>query len=319
MAGIWILAENREEIMELLNKGRELAQVLKQNLGVFTASREAADEYIAAGADEVFLLPQLPEGEIFNAYMEGIAQQALESKPEAILIAGTLRGKEMAARLAQRLKTGLCSQCINISLNNDTGQLEMERLIYGGAAVQTVVCTSTPCIATIPPRTFEPASCLEGRSGQITEMHFNPVSPVKVIEHCPAESREENLSEARVIVCAGRGIENEADMEMVRQLARAVSGNVGCTRPLAEELHWLPEDTCIGLSGCQVKPDLYIGIGVSGQIQHTTGIRDSKVILAINRDENAPIFEAADFGIVGDLYEVVPLLITALEKRTGQK
>jgi electron transfer flavoprotein alpha subunit len=97
-------------------------------------------------------------------------------------------------------------------------------------------------------------------------------------------------------------------------LAEAVSGSIGCTRPIAEELHWLPEELCIGLSGIQVKPDLYLGIGVSGQVQHVTGIRNAKVIAAVNKDENAPIFKASDFGIVGDLYDVVPKLISELKK-----
>ncbi|MGE5422109.1 MAG: electron transfer flavoprotein subunit alpha/FixB family protein, partial [Ignavibacteriales bacterium] len=122
------------------------------------------------------------------------------------------------------------------------------------------------------------------------------------------------VREAKVLVCVGRGIENESDLELARDLAAALGGEVACTRPLVEELHWLPEDTYIGLSGLQVKPDLYIGIGISGQIQHLTGIRESRVICAVNRDENAPIFKAADYGIVGDLYEVLPKLIKQVRK-----
>lgn len=317
MEGIWILAENQQQTLELLNKGQELARDLDLNLSTFSTSRILADDYIAHGADEVYLLPPLPEKEVWSAYVVAIAEQASQFLPAVILIAGTMRGREMGARLAQKLNAGLCSGCININLNHDTGQVEMERLIYGGTAVQTVVCTTTPQMATIAPRTFDPAPFQEGHQGQISEVLFVPESAVKVQEQRSALCSDADLARARVIVCAGRGIEGKADLEMIQQLARTVDGQVGCTRPISEELHWLPEDSCIGLSGKQVKPELYIGVGVSGQIQHTTGIRDSKVILAINRDENAPIFDVSDFGIIGNLYEAVPALIKELEKKKG--
>jgi electron transfer flavoprotein alpha subunit len=126
-----------------------------------------------------------------------------------------------------------------------------------------------------------------------------------------------DITEAKIIVCAGRGIAKQEDMTLANELAEAVGGEVGCSRPVAEELHWLPEEVYLGISGKKVKPDLYIGVGVSGQVQHVTGIRDSKIILSINQDENAPIFEAADYGIVGNLYEVVPKLIQELKAALG--
>jgi electron transfer flavoprotein alpha subunit len=123
-----------------------------------------------------------------------------------------------------------------------------------------------------------------------------------------------DIAESRVLICVGRGVEKKEDVALARQLADVLNGEVACTRPIAEEYHWLAEELCIGLSGVQVKPDLYLGLGVSGQVQHLTGIRNAKVIAAVNKDENAPIFKAADFGIVGDLYDVVPKLITELKK-----
>jgi electron transfer flavoprotein alpha subunit len=122
-----------------------------------------------------------------------------------------------------------------------------------------------------------------------------------------------DITEAKIIVCVGRGVEKKEDVELARELAQVLGGEVACSRPVAEELRWLPEEVYLGISGKKVKPDLYVGVGVSGQIQHVTGIRDSKVIFAINKDENAPIFEAADYGIVGDLYQVVPKLIQELK------
>ena len=314
MGGIWVFAEKQEDTLELLNKGQEIARDLHEKLVAFATSRTMAENYIAYGADQIYLLPPLTEKEAWGDYLYAIADEAVKLLPAVILIAGTMRGREMAARLAQKLNTGLCSGCINLSVNQ-SGQLEMQRLIYGGAAVQTVVCTGTPQMAAIPPRTFEPAPYQEGHPGQIGELFLTPQSSVKIQELKPVVSAEGNLAEARVVICAGRGIEKEEDMEMIRRLAQATDGQIGCTRPISEELHWLPEDLCIGLSGQQVKPDLYVGVGVSGQIQHTTGIRESKVVLAINRDENAPVFEVADFGVIGDLYEVIPKLTDELEKR----
>lgn len=169
-------------------------------------------------------------------------------------------------------------------------------------------------MAAIPPRTFEPAKEESGREGQVRGLPAAPPTPARVVEKKAKERKTTNLPDARVVVCAGRGFDKKEDLALVTQLADALGGEVGCTRPISEELHWLPEELCIGLSGISVKPELYIGLGVSGQIQHMTGIRSARVIAAVNRDENAPIFGASDLGIVGDLYDVVPKLIEELKK-----
>ncbi len=170
-------------------------------------------------------------------------------------------------------------------------------------------------MATIPARTFDPASPGEnGGEGSVRELSFAPASAVKVLHRTPKVRETVDIREAKIVVCVGRGVEKKEDVKLARDLADALGGEVACSRPIAEELRWLPEEVYLGISGKKVKPDLYVGVGVSGQIQHVTGIRDSKVILAINRDENAPIFEAADYGIVGDLYRAVPILIEELNK-----
>ena len=137
--------------------------------------------------------------------------------------------------------------------------------------------------------------------------------PVQVIGGAPQTDGRGGYNRGQGVVCVGRGLDKQEDIDLARQLAQVLGGEVGCSRPIAEELQWLPEEVYIGISGKKVKPALYLGIGVSGQVQHITGIRDSKVIFAVNKDENAPIFEAADYGIVGDLYSVVPMLIDELK------
>jgi len=315
MAGVWILAENRGQTLELLNIGRDLASKMGTNLTAFLwQDRELAEEYISHGADEVMLLPSLPEDQSLDAYIPVIAEEAQKEDPDIFLLAATMRGKEMAARIATRLNTGLCSDCISLNLDENGKTLEMERLAFGGAAVQKVICPTRPVMMTIPPRTFEPAEKQDGRKGEIKDLPSTPPSPVKVLERKPKEREAKDIAEASVVVCVGRGIEKEEDIALARELADVLGGEIGCTRPISEEMHWLPEELCIGLSGVHIKPELYIGLGVSGQVQHVTGIRDAKVICAINKDKNAPIFDAADYGITGDLYDVVPALIAEVKK-----
>ena len=268
---------------------------------------------ISAGADEVWVLPGLEPGQPVESFVPLLSDEARLHDPDLILLGGTPRFKEIAARVASRLDTGLCSDCISLSWEDDKQRLKMERMVYGGAGVQTVVGSSRPIMATVPPRTFEPAAAVDGKSGKIRELAGKGLPGVEVLERRPKPKETTDITEARVIICVGRGVEKQEDLALARELAEMLGGQVACTRPIAEELDWLPEEAYIGLSGKRVKPELYIGMGISGQIQHTTGIRDSRVIVAVNRDESAPIFEASDYGVVGDLYQVVPLLIDEIK------
>jgi electron transfer flavoprotein alpha subunit len=320
MAGIWIFAEKSEQALELLNIGRRLAIKIGTTLtGLLPGNPDAAPDYIAHGADEVLLLPSLTADQSYEAYLPVIVDAVKEAAPDVFLCAATPRGKELAARIAARLETGLCSSCIALSYDEGGKILEMERIAYGGAAIQKVTCLTRPVMATIPPRTFEPATAEAGREGHVRELPTPPPSRVRVLERKVRTRETRDITEARVVVSVGRGFEKPEDLALARQLADALGGEIGCTRPISEENHWLPEELCIGLSGVQVKPDLYLGLGVSGQIQHVTGIRNAKVIAAVNKDENAPIFGVADFGIVGDLYDAVPKLIEELRRASSPK
>lgn len=315
MAGIWIFAENREQTMELLNAGRGLAGKTGVKLSaLIVRDRVEAQECIACGADEVMIIG-LPGGErSLDALVPVIAEEAKNGDPDLLMIAATAKGKELAARLAARLNAGLCSNCTSLDYNEQNKAVEMERLAYGGAVVQKIVCDTRPAMVTIPPRLFDPAAADNSREGTVREISLPGDSRISVTAVKAKEKQDRDITEAKVVVCVGRGVEKKEDMKLAEDLANILGGGIGCTRPISDELHWLPEDLCIGLSGVQVKPDLYIGLGVSGQIQHVTGIRGAKVVCSINKDENAPILAASDFGIVGDLYEVVPRLIQALER-----
>ncbi|MFA5181145.1 MAG: electron transfer flavoprotein subunit alpha/FixB family protein [Syntrophales bacterium] len=318
MQGIWIFAERKDLALELLTIAGGLAsQPGVKVTAVVPDQGDQADIYIAGGADELVLLSPLGEDMSLDAWIPVIAAEAKEADPDIFLIAATARGKDFAARLAARLDTGLCSNCIDMRREED-GTIVMERLAYGGAAVQRVSCETRPVMATIPPRTFSPSPADHARSGAIRTLPLPPSTPVRVIARKTKERSSQDITEAKTVICVGRGMEKEEDINIARQLAELVGGEIGCTRPISEELHWLPDDLCIGLSGVQVKPDLYLALGVSGQIQHVTGIRGARVICAVNRDENAPIFQAADLGIVGDLRDVTPKLMEELKKATGR-
>ncbi|MGZ6226003.1 MAG: electron transfer flavoprotein subunit alpha/FixB family protein [Syntrophales bacterium] len=315
MSGVWIISESREQSLELLSIGRQLADKMGTRASALLyRDREHADDCIGHGADEVMLLTPLSGEQPPESCIPVIVEEARKEKPDLILLPATPRGKNMAALIAARLDAGLVSSCTDIAFDEGSKTLMMERLAYGGAAVQKVICSASPAMATIPPRTYEAAMPEIGRQGNVRELSSPSPSAVKVTERKLKEREAKDISEARVVVCVGRGMERKEDLALARQLAEAVDGSIGCTRPIAEEFHWLPEELCIGLSGVQVKPDLYLGIGVSGQVQHVTGIRNAKAIAAVNKDENAPIFKAADFGIVGDLYDVMPKLISELKK-----
>ncbi|KUG03300.1 electron transfer flavoprotein, alpha subunit [hydrocarbon metagenome] len=314
MSGVWIYADKYEQGLELLTAGRGLADSLGMKLtALVSGDNESAQDFIARGADEVLLFPPLAEEQPVQDYVPLMADEAREADPDIFLITASLKGKEMAARIAARLDTALCSECITMDID-DKGRLRMERLMYGGAAIQTVSISSRPQMATIPPRAYEVAQILGDRQGSVRTLKAPEPSGMKVIERKGKAQASGDISAARVIVCAGRGLEKQEDLAMVRELAGVLGGELACTRPLSEEKHWMTEESCIGLSAKEVKPALYLGIGVSGQIQHLVGIREAGIICAVNSDENAPIFEGADYGITGDLYQIVPALIEEFKK-----
>ncbi len=315
MAGVWIMGGSRDRTLELLSVGVELAEKLNTKVTAFLWNDpQLAHAYITHGADEVLLMPPLAEDQPLEAYIPSIVEEARQQDPDIFLVTASARGREMAARIAALLHTGLCSNCIALRYDENQQKLVMDRLIYGGAAVQTVVCLTRPQMATIAPRTFAPALPAKNRIGRVRELATVPAGPVKVVDRRPKVRESGDVRDAKVLVCVGRGLENEEDLNLARSLAHVLGGELACTRPIAEEMQWLPEETYLGLSGHKVKPDIYIGVGISGQIQHVTGIRDARLICAINSDENAPIFEASDYGIVGDLYTVLPELTRELKQ-----
>jgi electron transfer flavoprotein alpha subunit len=313
--GVWVFSEAYDLTLEMLGKGRELADTLQTELAAIVIGnnmQEKANELVKYGADEVYLIDN-PALERFQAeaYLGIIQNLAANYHPEILLIGSTRNGKPLAARLATRLDAGCVPDCTRLSVDENR-RLIGERITYGGNAIAKVTFKSTPQIATVPSRAFEKPE-KKDRNGQVVKLEFKIEQPkTEVIERKPLEISSVRIEEAQYIVSGGRGLEKKDDIVLLEDLAKVLGGQVGCSRPLVEDRKWFTD--WIGLSGHKVKPKLYIACGVSGVIQHVAGIRDSKIIVAINKDAEAPIFEVADYGVVGDLYQVVPALKDALKK-----
>jgi electron transfer flavoprotein alpha subunit len=313
--GVWVFSEVYDLALEMVGKGRELADKLNAELSAIVIGnyvRGKADELVKYGADKVHLVEHSAlEHFQAEAYLDIIQNLALKGHPEILLIGSTRNGKPLAARLSTRLDAGCVPDCIRLSID-DKKRLVGERITYGGNAIAKITFKSKPQVATVPQRAFEKPE-KKDHNGQVVKPDFK-VEPAKteVVERKPLETSSVRIEEAQSIVSGGRGLEKKDDIALLQDLAKILGGQVGCSRPLVEDRKWFTD--WIGLSGHKVKPKLYIACGVSGVIQHVAGIRDSKIIVAINKDPEAPIFEVADYGVVGDLYQVVPALRDALKK-----
>lgn len=310
MAGIWIYSEEKQVADQLISIGRITADSLKEELNVIALTDQDSETFIKEGADRVIQIKDaLPWPEDYAKTITAILK---EQAPTAVLIGGTLRGKTAASYIAANLQTGLVNNAFSIEVKD--GIIETKRVMYSGIAVCTEEL-SQGSIITIEPRTYDSAAADEKRQGT-AEVYSaeQPDAAVSVGSIAPVVHQGGDITTADKLVCVGRGLGKQEDMKMAEELAEKLGAQIGCTRSVAEDYHWLSADKYIGLSGAKIKPQLYISIGVSGQVQHVAGMRDSKIIAAIDKNENAPIFEAADYGIVGDLYEIVPLLIKELEK-----
>jgi electron transfer flavoprotein alpha subunit len=313
--GVWVFSEVTSLAFELLGKGRALADQLGTELIAVSVGGEG-NEYIEHGADKVFLIsdPGLTSFQV-DGYTDAIATLVDQHKPDVLLIGATRNGLEFAPRLAERLKTGCVTEATKLELEVEKKFVLMDRVAYGGNLVETHISRSKPQIATIAKGLFSSIQADSSRKGEIVKVEpkINPLT-TRVLETNPKTAQGVRLADASVVVSFGRGVRKKEDMALIEQFAHTVAAAVGCSRPIAEDLHWLPQERYIGLSGQKVTPKLYFACGISGQIQHLTGIRSSRIIVAINNDPKAPIFEYCDYGVVGDLYQVIPALSEAVEK-----
>lgn len=306
MAGIYVYSDKKEFVPELIS----LAVAAGKPAFVITYSQETAREIIGYGAEKIYVLKG--ESVLAENYAKATAEFLQSEAADLFVVGATPRGRDIAARVAGYLDCAMVSDITTIKCTGEV--IETERSIYGGAVVQTEILDGFS-VVTIPAGKFE-ATAFRATSGSTDEIETISVKAdtrVSVVSRVPISKDGVNLKDAEKVVCIGLGMDKEEDIQMARELARIIGAEIACTRGIAEENHWLPVSSVIGISGAVIKAKLYLGMGVSGQIQHVYGIREAKIIVAVDSNKNAPIFKAADYGIVGDMYEIVPLLTAALK------
>ncbi len=307
---------------EVMHAARTLAdqtggQVTAVYLG--NAPKEEVDStsLLQYGADRVLILrhPELVHY-ISLPYIEALLSEIELRKPDVVLLPATIHGKELAAALSAKLKTGLATDCISLEVDADMG-LKIQRPVNAGKAVSTLVFNSSiPKIVTLRPNVFRGPGPDASRSGEVEEVEAKIPKEsllVKIKEVAKATGKQLDITEARIVVSGGLGMQSAENFQLLEELAQVLGGAVGASRPVVDD-GWRNYSNQVGQTGRTVSPDLYIACGISGAVQHLAGMSSSKCIVAINKDPNAAIFTVADYGIVGDVLEVVPLLTQEFRK-----
>ena len=317
---VLVYSENKKLTIEMLSKATEIAKEQNKKVTAVIIGKpdeNIAEEYISYGADQVIMAELSLESFKAEEYADILTNIVKETGIETILIGSNKNGKELSARLGGKLNAGCVVDSNNIYIKNN--KLTAERIVFSGNAIAVEQFNSKPAIVTIPPKAFDPLKKDDSRKGDIIKKKIDSEkSSSKILKVQEMKTEGINVEDAEIIVSCGRGFKNKDDIKLIQDLADVLKGRtVGCSRPIAADLKWLSEDHWIGLSGHKVKPKLYIAAGISGQIQHIAGMRDSGIIVAINKDPEALIFKSADYGIVGDLYEVIPKLTNAVKEKMG--
>jgi len=315
MTELLVFSEKNDLAFELVSKGREFAGALKMGLAAVLLGEKAgaeANDYFAYGANRVYV-GENPALAGFNAesYAEALYQIAQKNDAKILLIPSTKRGKELAPRVAQKLGAGCVTDATAVELKD--GDLLVSRYALGGNTVAGEMIKTSHKVITVMPKTFD-LGPKEDKKGEVIKADLNLKAPrVRIVERQEKVGEKVNLEAAEILVCIGRGLEKKEDLKIVEQLAKALGAEIGCTKSLCTDYQWLSEDRLVGLSGKKTSPRLVISLGISGQIQYTVGIRGARIAVAINKDKQAPIFAMSDYGIVGNLYDVVPLLAEKLK------
>jgi electron transfer flavoprotein alpha subunit len=313
MGALLVYSEHRDTALELVAGGRGLAVELGLELRAACLGGEAAAwaaEVAAHGAAQVFTSadPAL-DGLATDVVADALAQLVAQTGATVVLLGSTRRGRELGGRLAQKLGAACVTDATSASVED--GRLVAGRYSLGGATVQRE-SLPLPAVVAVMPKIFAvDASGATAGAVVPATLSLQP-SSVRVVERRPREGEAVDLAAALRIVGVGRGFSKREDLPLGESLAAAFGGELACTKSLAD-FGWLPEDRIVGLSGAKTAPDVYLAVGVSGQVQHTVGISQAKVIAVVNTDKEAPIFALADYGIVADLYQVVPALIEKLK------
>lgn len=337
--GVFVFAQQVDNVLdgvafELLGKGKDLAKDLNTDVTavlVGSGVKGLVDELAEYGADKVIVVddPELKDYRT-EPYAHALASVINEYKPEIMLVGATAIGRDLGPTVSARVATGLTADCtvleignfpINPGPNQKPNQLLMTRPAFGGNTIATIACPDNrPQMATVRPGVMQKIAPVKGAKAEVIEYNpgFTPNNRyVEILNVVKAVKNTANIMDAKVLVSGGRGVGSKENFKMLEELADVLGGTVSCSRAAVEN-GWLPVDLQVGQTGKTVRPQIYFAIGISGAIQHVAGMEDSDLIIAINKDESAPIFDVADYGLVGDLNKIVPALTKALKAEMAE-
>jgi len=335
--GVFVFAQQVDNVIsniayELIGKGKELAKDLGVEVTAVLVGSDVkglVDQLAEYGADKVIVVddPELKEYRT-EPYTHAIASVIKEFKPEIFLIGATAIGRDLGPRVCARIHTGLTADCTKLDIGDfpmnpvpgretKHNQLLMTRPAFGGNTIATIACPDfRPQMATVRPGVMQKAPKEAGKKAVVTE--FNPGFTknnkyVDILEVVKAVSNTVDIMDAKILVSGGRGVGSPENFKILDDLAEAIGGTVSCSRAVVDA-GWKPKDLQVGQTGKTVRPNVYFAIGISGAIQHLAGMEESDIIVAINKDESAPIFDVADYGVVGDLNKIVPMLTEKIKE-----
>ena len=310
--------------LELLGKAKDLAKDLNVDVTAMllgSGIKGLADTLAEYGADKVIVVddPMLKDYRT-EPYAHALSSIINEYKPEIVLVGATAIGRDLGPRVSARVATGLTADCTVLEIGDFQGkpnQLLMTRPAFGGNTIATIACPDNrPQMATVRAGVMQKIAPVAGAKAEIIEYNpgFTPDNKyVEILNIVKEVTDTVDIMEAKILVSGGRGVGSKENFKILEDLAEVLGGTVSCSRAVVDS-GWLPKDLQVGQTGKTVRPQVYFAIGISGAIQHTAGMEESDIIIAINKDENAPIFDVADYGIVGDLNKIVPMLTEELKK-----
>lgn len=323
---VWVFAEQRDGVImpvviELLGEGKKLANEVGCNLCAVLCGHHVeglVDQLFEYGADKVYVADHEELATYrTDAYTKVINDAIEEYKPEIVLLGATHIGRDLGPCLAVKANTGLTADCTKLEIDPEDKKIKQTRPAFGGNLMATIVCPNhRPQMSTVRPGVMEKAAFEEGRKGELVKLNVEFKEGdirTKVLEIVKTMKDTVSLTDAEIIVSGGMGLGKPEGFELLKQLADKLGGIVAASRA-AVDAGWIDHAYQVGQTGTTVKPKIYIACGISGAIQHVAGMQNSEQIIAINTNENAPIFEIADYGIVGDLYKVIPAILEALDK-----
>lgn len=325
--GIFVFIEQRESTIqkvafELLGKANELAETTESKVTAVLLGHEIdshGDHLIHAGADEVLYVDDKDyQHYVTEYYTQALTAVIKEHEPEIFLFGATAIGRDLAPRVSARIHTGLTADCTKLEIDEDTGLLFMTRPAFGGNIMATIICPEfRPQMATVRPGVMQALTLDQNRQGNVNAFTFDlnrEKNKVEIINIVHESKHKINIEDAKVLISGGRGVGSKENFNKLYDLADVLDAEVSSSRAVVD-VGWQDRQRQVGQTGKTVRPNLYFACGISGAIQHVAGMEDSDLIIAINKNNEAPIFEVADLGIVGDLNVILPKLTDALKTK----